>query len=126
MMTFFLNVICPQQAPNIDDIGKVFDSEPGAVVVPNSNLKPEYAYGIDTGLSMHLSERLFIDLAAFYTYLDHALVRRDFNFNGQTEIIYDGELSQVQAIQKHLMLKFMVLNLECVGKFLMLCVCHHN
>ena len=87
------------RAPNIDDVGKVFDSEPGAVVVPNSNLKPEYAYGIDTGLSMHLSERLFIDLAAFYTYLDHALVRRDFNFNGQTEIIYDGELSQVQAIQ---------------------------
>ena len=87
------------RAPNIDDVGKVFDSEPGAVVVPNSNLKPEYAYGIDTGLSMHLSERLFIDLGAFYTYLDHALVRRDFNFNGQTEIIYDGELSQVQAIQ---------------------------
>ena len=46
-----------------------------------------------------LSERLFIDLGAFYTYLDHALVRRDFNFNGQTEIVYDGELSQVQAIQ---------------------------
>jgi len=27
------------------------------------------------------------------------LVRRDFSINGQTEIVYDGELSNVQAIQ---------------------------
>ena len=29
------------RAPNIDDIGKVFDSEPGNVIVPNENLKSE-------------------------------------------------------------------------------------
>ena len=37
------------RAPNIDDIGKVFDSEPGSVVVPNVHLKPEYAYSSDLG-----------------------------------------------------------------------------
>ena len=40
-----LNFSSAFRAPNIDDIGKVFDSEPGSVVVPNSNLDPEYAYG---------------------------------------------------------------------------------
>ena len=38
---------------NIDDIGKVFDSEPGSVVVPNQNLNPEYAYGGELGLSLN-------------------------------------------------------------------------
>ena len=37
--------------------------------------------------------------AAYYTYLVDALVRRDFSFGGQTEIEYNGEPSNVQAIQ---------------------------
>ena len=37
--------------------------------------------------------------AAYYTYLVDALVRRDYLFNGEDEIIYNGELSNVQAIQ---------------------------
>lgn len=93
------NISSAYRAPNIDDVGKVFDSEPGNVVVPNPDLKPEYAYGVDAGFSIHLTDRIFIDLATFYTYLDNAMVRRAFNFNGQSQIIYDGELSQVQAIQ---------------------------
>ncbi len=31
------------RAPNLDDAGKIFDSAPGVVVVPNPDLKPEYA-----------------------------------------------------------------------------------
>jgi hemoglobin/transferrin/lactoferrin receptor protein len=87
------------RAPNIDDIGKVFDSEPGSVVVPNESLKPEYAYGGDLGLTLNFENKLILDLNTYYTYLDNALVRRDYNLNGETEIIYDGELSNVQAMQ---------------------------
>ena len=87
------------RAPNIDDIGKIFDSEPGSVVVPNANLKPEYAYSGELGFTLNFNETVIIDLATYYTYLDNALVRRDFNINGETEIVYDGELSNVQAIQ---------------------------
>ena len=87
------------RAPNIDDVGKVFDSEPGAVVVPNANLKPEYAYGGELGLRLNFNEVFALDMATYYTYLDNALVRRDFSLNGETQIIYDGELSKVQAIQ---------------------------
>jgi outer membrane receptor protein involved in Fe transport len=94
-----LNASTAFRAPNIDDIGKIFDSEPGSVVVPNANLKPEYAYSAELGLTLNFNKNVVIDLATYYTYLDNALVRRDFSINGETEIIYDGELSNVQAIQ---------------------------
>ncbi len=87
------------RSPNVDDIGKVFDSEPGSVVVPNSDLKAEYAYNAELSLAKVFGNRVKVDLTGFYTYLDNALVRRDFQLNGLDSIVYDGELSQVQAIQ---------------------------
>ena len=94
-----LNASTAFRAPNIDDIGKVFDSEPGSVVVPNNNLRPEYAYGGELGLKLNFNDRVRLDLATYYTFLDNALIRRNFTLNGQSEILYDGELSTVQAIQ---------------------------
>ena len=99
MLQWKLNASSAFRAPNIDDIGKVFDSEPGSVVVPNEHLKPEYAYGGDLGLKLNFENTLIVDLNTYYTYLDNALVRRDYQLNGATEIMYDGELSHVQAIQ---------------------------
>lgn len=87
------------RAPNIDDVGKIFDSEPGSVVVPNPDLKPEYAYNGEVGATLNFNEILKVELATYVTHLNDALVRRDFNLNGETEIIYQGELSNVQAIQ---------------------------
>ena len=87
------------RAPNVDDIGKVFDSEPGAVVIPNPDLKAEYAYNIELGVAKLFGELLKTEITGYYTILDNALVRRDYSLNGQTEIMYDGVLSRVQAIQ---------------------------
>ncbi len=87
------------RAPNIDDIGKIFDSEPGSVIVPNPNLEPEYAYNFELGVRKVFGDRLKLDVAAFYTILDNAMARRDFTLNGQDSVMYDGTLSQVQAIQ---------------------------
>jgi len=87
------------RAPNIDDIGKIFDSEPGSVVVPNPDLKAEYSYNGEVGATLNFVNILKVEMATFYTKLDNALVRRDFNLNGETEIEYQGELSNVQAIQ---------------------------
>jgi hemoglobin/transferrin/lactoferrin receptor protein len=93
------NASTAYRAPNIDDVGKVFDSEPGSVVVPNDGLKPEYAYGAELGLKLNFNNKVILDLATYYTFLDNALIRRDFSLNGGREIVYDGELSNVQAIQ---------------------------
>ncbi|WP_298542190.1 TonB-dependent receptor [uncultured Aquimarina sp.] len=91
------------RAPNIDDVGKIFDSEEGSIVVPNPDLEPEYAYNGEIGLTVNLGENFKMDLATYYTQLDNALVRRDFLFNGSpTVTVGEGEDQEelgVQAIQ---------------------------
>jgi len=87
------------RAPNIDDIGKVFDSEPGSVVVPNPNLTPEHAYSAEFGIQKRIGSNFDLNFTTFYTILADALIRKDFNLNGETEILYNDEISNVQAIQ---------------------------
>lgn len=93
------NVATAFRSPNVDDLGKVFDTEPGSVVVPNPDLKAEYAYNVDLNVAKLFGKNVKVDVSAYYTLLENAMVRRDFTLNGETEIIYDGELSNVQAIQ---------------------------
>ncbi len=87
------------RSPNVDDIGKIFDSEPGAVVVPNSELKAEYAYNADLSIVKTFGDVIKIDVTGYYTWLDNALVRRNFQLDGKDSILYEGVLSQVQAMQ---------------------------
>lgn len=93
------NVARAFRSPNVDDLGKVFDSEPGAVVVPNPDLDAEYALNADVSIVRVFGESVKIDLTGYYTQLQNALVRRDFTLNGLDSIMYDGQLSKVQAIQ---------------------------
>ncbi|MBI5060363.1 TonB-dependent receptor [candidate division KSB1 bacterium] len=86
------------RAPNVDDVGKVFDSEPGSVVVPNPELGPEYSYNGELGLEQRWGDRWTARGAVYYSQLVNAMVRRAFQFNGQDSIEYEGTLSEVQAI----------------------------
>jgi len=94
-----LNATTAFRAPNIDDIGKIFDPQEGLVVVPNGNLKPEYAYGGELGVTINFKESMVFDCSAYYTYLENALVRKSFKIQGMSEMFYDGEISEIQAIQ---------------------------
>jgi hemoglobin/transferrin/lactoferrin receptor protein len=87
------------RAPNVDDIGKIFDSEPGAVIVPNPNLESEYAYNFDLSATTQIGASLELDVSVYHTQLRGALVRRNGRLNGRDSILYDGQLSQVQEIQ---------------------------
>ncbi len=93
------NISTGFRSPNVDDLGKLFDSEPGTVVVPNPEIGAEYAISADIGLRKKIGKTIDIYANAYYTYLDNALVRRDFLFNDLDSIIYDGEMSKVQALQ---------------------------
>ena len=93
------NLATAFRSPNVDDMGKVFDSEPGAVTVPNPDLDAEYAYSADLGVAKVFGETMKIDLTGYYTSLKNAMVRRDFTLNGEEYIMYDGVLSRVQAIR---------------------------
>jgi len=87
------------RSPNIDDIGKVFDSSPGLVVVPNPQLSPEYNHSMDLSLAKVFAQKVKLDMTGFYSYLDGAIVRRSAQFNGADSIMYNGNMSGVQALQ---------------------------
>jgi len=87
------------RAPNVDDIGKIFDFVDGEVVVPNSNLKAEYAYNGEVCVAKIFGKKVKIDLTGYYTYLQNAMVRRGFQVNGQDSIVYNGNNARVNAIQ---------------------------
>jgi hemoglobin/transferrin/lactoferrin receptor protein len=93
------NISTGFRSPNVDDLGKVFDSEPGTVVVPNPSLEAEYAYNGELSVAKIFGKFLKLDFTGYYIYLDNAMVRRNFTLNGLDSIVYDGELSQVYAIQ---------------------------
>ncbi|MBM3421329.1 MAG: TonB-dependent receptor, partial [Bacteroidetes bacterium] len=86
------------RAPNLDDAGKVFESTPGVVVVPNPGLRSEYAWNADLGISKNFGRFLHSEINGFITLLDNAMVRRDFLFNGDDSIEYRGQLSKVEAV----------------------------
>ena len=96
-----LNTSTAFRAPNIDDIGKVFDSQPGLVVIPNPNLSSEHAYSAELGLTINFDDVVLFDFSTYYTYLDNAMTRDNFSINGVSEIEYDGEFSPIQAIQNN-------------------------
>lgn len=83
--------------PNIDDVGKVFDSQPGMVVVPNPKLKPEQALNLEVNLASVADEKLDWEVAAFATYLFDAITLMPYTLRGQTSMEYDGEMSTIYA-----------------------------
>ena len=95
----YVNASTGFRAPNIDDIGKVFESGNGLVVVPNIDLRPEYVYSGEIGFVKSIANKLKIDGAIYYSYLQNALARRNFSYNGQDSILFDGQMSRVQAVQ---------------------------
>lgn len=96
---YFLNISSGFRAPNVDDASKVFDSQPGALIVPNAALTEERLYSAEIGLKHLISKKIVLDASFYYCYLDNAMIRAPFNFNGQDSILYDGLLSEVLAVQ---------------------------
>ena len=80
------------RAPNVDDISKVFDSEPGNVVVPNPGIQPEYSYNTEFSFTKVWNDKIELNGNVFYTFLRDAMVRDDYKVNGEDSILYDGAL----------------------------------
>jgi hemoglobin/transferrin/lactoferrin receptor protein len=89
------------RSPNIDDLAKVFESSTASqqVIVPNANLKPEYTYNVDLGISRLIAEKVNVEVIGFYTWFRNAIVKAPFQLNGQDSIMYNGVQSQVLASQ---------------------------
>jgi hemoglobin/transferrin/lactoferrin receptor protein len=86
------------RSPNIDDIGKVFDRSPNTVIVPNTDLRPEYAYNGEINGTYTFWDNLQLEASLFYTYLNQAISISNSSLNGLDSIVYDGTMSQVQTL----------------------------
>lgn len=91
------------RAPNVDDLGKVFDSSPNdaIVIVPNPNLKPEYTYNAEINVGKLLGNKASIEATAWYTLNKQAISTQPFSYNGNSTIVYDGVNSKVFANQNN-------------------------
>ncbi|MDI9339103.1 MAG: TonB-dependent receptor [Sediminibacterium sp.] len=88
------------RAPNVDDMTKLFDSKAGSqVLVPNPDLKPEHAYNLEMSLSKLFEKKFQLDVSAWATSLEQAIVVREFKFNGADSIVYNGIKTKVTAMQ---------------------------
>ena len=83
--------------PNIDDIGKIRENN-GILVVPNTFLKPEYAYNLDLGINYKsLNAQTYLSFRTFATVISRHIVRDDFIIFSDTTtadestILYNGE-----------------------------------
>lgn len=97
------------RTPNIDDFGKVFENDDN-VVIPNNNIKPEFVYTAELGISKSFS-RAFneidssksnihfatVSATGFYTLLDNLIIRADYTLNNQDSLLYEGNMRKIQA-----------------------------
>jgi hemoglobin/transferrin/lactoferrin receptor protein len=96
---FYINGASGFRAPNFDDLSKIFETGPGNVIVPNSNLKPEYTYTGELGISKIFDNRIKLEGVAYYTIFSNAIITAPFQFNGQDSVTYQGTRSKVYANQ---------------------------
>src|SRR5687768_3296921 len=89
------------RAPNIDDLSRIFESNSDSrqLVVPNPDIKPEYTYNVDLGVSQVFAEKFKVEVTAFYTWFKNAIVLAGFTYKGQDSILYQGVRSRVIANQ---------------------------
>ena len=89
--------------PNIDDIGKIREQN-GVLLVPNSFLKPEYAYNFETGFTKFFNNsKDYISLRGFTTLISRHIVRADYSIfsdnttDDDSTIIYNNEEVKTSA-----------------------------
>jgi hemoglobin/transferrin/lactoferrin receptor protein len=93
------NISTGYRMPNVDDAGKLFESTPGNVTVPNPNLQSEYAWNFEIGVVKNIGGKVRGEINGFHTILNNAIARRPFTFNGQDSIFFGGINSRVEALQ---------------------------
>ena len=76
--------------PNLDDYGKV-RAKDKLVTVPNPNLKSEYSYNFEVGVSKTIEGYIQLNATGYYTLLTDAIVRTNYQINGADSLLYDGE-----------------------------------
>lgn len=85
------------RAPNVDDITKTFDVNSPTLTVPNNNLKPEYTYNSEVGLTHTFDNDIQLSSVGYYTIYRNSITTGDFQLNGKDSVMYEGSLKKVVA-----------------------------
>jgi hemoglobin/transferrin/lactoferrin receptor protein len=83
------------RVPNVDDLGKVFESLPGMVNLPNPGLEPEKYYSGEIGLRWLHGKKLRLQCSAYRGSFRNAITSQPATYEGRDSIFYNGELSAV-------------------------------
>ena len=87
------------RVPNVDDLSKIFESQVGTLIVPNTSLKPEKTINTEWGFSKILNQRTRFENSVYYTTFFDAIVTAPFQLNGRDSILYNGTNSPISASQ---------------------------
>jgi hemoglobin/transferrin/lactoferrin receptor protein len=92
----YINLSSGFRAPNVDDVGKLFESAAGSqVVIPNPRLRPEYAWQTEAGANINPIKWLRWDFSGWYTLLNQAITTRPATLYGNDTIIFLQQLTRV-------------------------------
>lgn len=98
---FTTNLSSGFRAPNIDDAARIFESATATrrLVVPNPDVRPEYTYNFDFGLTYKIENIARVEFTGFYTLFRNAMALAPFKLNGQDSVVYNSVKSAVYANQ---------------------------
>lgn len=85
------------RTPNLDDMSKVFESAGGKLIIPNSNLKPEYTYTSELSVSKRWKNKVYAEVSGYYTMLKNGISLAAAKYENQDSVVYDGVKSAVFA-----------------------------
>ncbi len=87
------------KAPNVDDVGKTFESKSGFLTVPNADLKPEYLTSLEASVQKKWKNKSYIEASLFHSWLRDAIIRAPIQVAGQDSVLVDGKYMHYLANQ---------------------------
>ncbi len=78
------------RAPNVDDMGKIFEQNNGTLQVPNANLRPEKVMYKELSLQKRFGNQTHIDFTVFHASLSDVIAVKNYSQNGSDSTMYNG------------------------------------
>lgn len=95
----YANIGNAYRTPNVDDMGKIFDSRSGkTMIIPNANLKPEQSITSEIGAQMMFGNKLQLEANVYYTKMVDAIIAAPRSINGADSLMYDGKKTATYSL----------------------------
>ncbi|MBI1224797.1 MAG: TonB-dependent receptor plug domain-containing protein [Bacteroidetes bacterium] len=101
--------------PNIDDLGRTFETNGGDLIVANPDLRPEQVFYREIGLTQNIGTLGFLNINAYFSSLTDAIVPRPYAVNGQDSVDFMG--SRFRTLANVNVGKAKVWGITASGKF---------